>query len=159
MKEDLHICIYIYVYDPNPSLILYLLEGHKHAKRKQCTSSFVFFFHFHPNPKILICLKTNKKSESARKPKKSESAWKPKNLNLLEGGAWHGAVNLPLLTHLLLTSHNPLSPLFLWDQDMTCGGIMIWWLFVLMILSMILDNTKARGLVYFKKIQEIKEGK
>ena len=107
------------------------------------------FFHFHPNPKILICLKTNKKSESARKPKKSESAWKPKNLNLLEGGAWHGAVNLPLLTHLLLTSHNPLSPLFLWDQDMTCGGIMIWWLFVLMILSMILDNTKARGLVYF----------
>ena len=115
------------------------------------------FCHFHPNQKNLR--KKTKKSESARKPKKSESAWNPKNLNLLEGGAWHGAVNLPLLTHLLLTSHNPLSTLFLWDQDMKCGGIMIWWLFVLMILSMILDNTKARGLVYFKKIQEIKEGK
>ena len=42
------------------------------------------FCHFHPNQKIWICLKTNKKSESARKPKKSESAWNPKNLNLLE---------------------------------------------------------------------------
>ena len=36
------------------------------------------FCHFPRNQKIWICLKTNKKSESARKPKKSESAWNPK---------------------------------------------------------------------------------